>query len=105
MAGQFSDVFLTHSPAKTGPWSVEGGPVGWMESLGRRMTGALESSLSLATIRPPAFALATGGPGGRGGGITVNVYAGVGDPVAIGRQVSEALRAYNRASGTEASGP
>jgi hypothetical protein len=34
-----------------------------------------------------------------GGGITVNVYAGVGDPVAIGREVVEAVRAYERANG------
>ena len=35
-----------------------------------------------------------------GGGITVNVTAGVGDPVAIGRSVVESLRAYERTSGT-----
>jgi hypothetical protein len=34
-----------------------------------------------------------------GGGITVNVYAGVGDPVAIGREVVQAVRAYERANG------
>jgi hypothetical protein len=43
-----------------------------------------------------------GGGAGAGRGIQVNVYAGVGDPVAIGRQVSESLQAYQRASGTEA---
>jgi hypothetical protein len=36
---------------------------------------------------------------GGSSGITVNVYAGVGDPVAIGRQVVEAVRAYERANG------
>jgi hypothetical protein len=36
--------------------------------------------------------------------IVVNVYAGVGDAVAIGREVSEALRAYQRASGNESTG-
>lgn len=35
-----------------------------------------------------------------GGGITVNVTAGVGDPVAIGRTVVESLKAYERTSGT-----
>lgn len=34
-----------------------------------------------------------------GGGLTVNVYAGVGDPVAIGRDVVAAVRAYERANG------
>jgi phage-related protein len=35
-----------------------------------------------------------------GGGVTVNIYTGVGDPVAIGREVRLALDAYERASGT-----
>lgn len=39
-----------------------------------------------------------GGPGG--GNVVVNVTTGVGDPVAIGRQVVESLRAYERTSGT-----
>ena len=34
-----------------------------------------------------------------GSGVTVNVYAGVGDPVAIGREVVEAVRAFERANG------
>lgn len=34
-----------------------------------------------------------------GGGVTVNVYAGVGDPVAIGREVVATIRAYERANG------
>ncbi len=42
-----------------------------------------------------------GGSGGtRGGGVIVNVTAGVGDPVSIGRTVVEALKAYERTSGT-----
>ena len=41
----------------------------------------------------------TGG-GGAGGGVVVNVTTGVGDPVAIGRQVVEVLTAYERTSGT-----
>jgi len=39
-------------------------------------------------------------PGGGSGGITVNVTAGVGDPVAIGRSVVESLKAYERTNGT-----
>ena len=38
--------------------------------------------------------------GGTGGGVVVNVTTGVGDPVAIGRGVVEALKAYERTSGT-----
>jgi hypothetical protein len=33
------------------------------------------------------------------GGVTVNVYAGVGDPVEIGREVVDAIHAYERANG------
>lgn len=42
----------------------------------------------------------TGGGGTGGGAITVNVTAGVGDPVAIGRTVVETLKAYERTNGT-----
>ena len=38
--------------------------------------------------------------GGGGGGVVVNVTTGVGDPVAIGRQVVESLKAYERTTGT-----
>ena len=38
--------------------------------------------------------------GGGGGGVVVNVTTGVGDPVAIGRQVVEVLTAYERTTGT-----
>jgi hypothetical protein len=41
----------------------------------------------------------TGGGGG-GGGVVVNITTGVGDPVAIGRATVEALRAYERTTGT-----
>jgi hypothetical protein len=37
---------------------------------------------------------------GGGAGVIVNVTAGVGDPVAIGRSVVEVLKAYERTSGT-----
>ena len=37
---------------------------------------------------------------GGGAGVIVNVSAGVGDPVAIGRSVVEVLKAYERTSGT-----
>jgi hypothetical protein len=35
-----------------------------------------------------------------GGMVTINVTAGVGDPAAIGRTVVEAIRQYERTSGT-----
>lgn len=41
-----------------------------------------------------------GGTTSGGGGVIVNVTAGVGDPVAIGRSVVEVLKAYERTSGT-----
>lgn len=37
--------------------------------------------------------------GGIGRGVTVNVYTGVGDPVEIGREVVDAIRAFERANG------
>jgi hypothetical protein len=42
----------------------------------------------------------SGGGTSSGGGVIVNVTAGVGDPVAIGRSVVEVLKAYERTSGT-----
>lgn len=36
---------------------------------------------------------------GRTGSVTVNVYAGVGDPVEIGREVVDAIHAFERANG------
>jgi hypothetical protein len=101
------------SPPREGPlhhiddwgYSVAGAWVGGAvdamtdgrDELGRAANGMFPTdSLGRASLELGA----TGGPGGRG--ITVNVYAGVGDPVAIGRQVSESLQAYQRASGTEA---
>jgi hypothetical protein len=102
------------SPPKEGPlshiddwgYSVAGAWVGGAvdamtagrDDLGRAANGLFPTdSLGRASLELGASG---GGPGGRG--ITVNVYAGVGDPVAIGRQVSETLQAYQRASGTEA---
>lgn len=40
------------------------------------------------------------GPAAGGGGVVVNVTAGVGDPVAIGRGVVDAIKAYERTTGT-----
>ena len=37
--------------------------------------------------------------GGMGGGVNITIQTGVGDPVAIGKAVSDALNAYNRRTG------
>jgi hypothetical protein len=42
------------------------------------------------------------GMGGMGGGINITVQTGVGDPVAIGKAVSDVLNAYNRRTGNAA---
>ena len=72
----------------------------YVEPFTKRLRASLVQNLG------PDVARLTGAPSSRltggGGGITVNVYAGVGDPVAIGREVRAALTAYERASGTEA---
>lgn len=58
------------------------------------VTGPTLAMLS-ANSRPEAIVPLDRMPGG----VTVNVYAGVGDPVAIGRAVVEAVHAYERANG------
>lgn len=102
-ARAIQDRLKLSSPAKEGPWSEDGGPIAWMERNGRRMREALGHGLAGPYDVPRLSGLSLAGAGAAlgGGGITVNVYAGVGDPVEIGRQVREALRAYERASGTE----
>jgi hypothetical protein len=68
------------------------------------MIGALNDGLSSPIAVPGIGAPGLGfaGAGGAGGSaITVNVYTGIGDPVRIGREVHEALRAYERASGPQ----
>ena len=40
-----------------------------------------------------------GGPSGGGGGVTININTGVGDPQAIARAVANALEDYNRLIG------
>src|SRR5262249_4043149 len=37
--------------------------------------------------------------GGGAGGVVVNVHAGIGDPIAIGREIDRVLRAYHWRSG------
>lgn len=122
IAQSIQDSLKLGSPAKAGPWSKEGGPIAWaekdaaliVEGLTRGFTRAIALAPDvLDKLSPnlgPDVARFSGTPsaraGRRGDGgwapLTVNVYAGVGDPVEIGRQVSDALRAYQRASGTEA---
>jgi len=61
--------------------------------------------------RPTLALIAEAGPeavvplskmGGMGGGINITVQTGVGDPVAIGKAVSDVLNAYNRRTGNAA---
>ena len=54
MAQTAETLLKTHSPAKAGPWSKDGGPEGWFRSMGRRMRTALQEELSRA-ISPPGF--------------------------------------------------
>jgi hypothetical protein len=51
---------------------------------------------------PEAIVPLTGRSGMGWGGITINVYAGVGNPVEIGRQVDRVLRAYRGRAGIAA---
>lgn len=109
VAGRVKDILKLGSPAKEGPWAQEGGPIAWMERNGRMMVDGLARGLaSGGAINVPQFGAGIGGLRVNASGsralapIVVNVYAGVGDPVEIGREVSNALRAYQRVSGTEA---
>jgi hypothetical protein len=102
------------SPPKEGPlrniddWGYDvagawvGGAVDAMTD-GRDQLGRSANGLFPSSGRAGSSLGYSGGAGGGGvaAGATINVYTGVGDPVAIGRSVSEALAAYQRASGTE----
>ena len=61
--------------------------------------GALTGAVSAAQSQVDALSSASIAAPGVGGGITVNISAGVGDPVAIGKQVSAVLGAYDNRSG------
>lgn len=109
----FGNALKLGSPAKEGPWSREGGPIEWMRRNARMMLDAFESELggpvavpglrfagAIAGGSQPVLAAASGGSSAPAA-VTVNVYTGIGDPVRIGREVHEALRAYERASGPQ----
>jgi hypothetical protein len=102
------------SPPKVGPlrdidkWGENVGDA-WISPLVDRIAagrGAIGGALGkvLPQLRDTPAPPSAGGRAGSSSWaptqIIVNV--GIGDPVAIGRQVSEALRAYQRASGAEA---
>lgn len=91
------------SPPPEGPlhdlerWAVNDADV-FLEAWSRRMMrsrdlnlGALAEGLS---SRPPVDGSSAAGP-------TIYIQVGVGDPVAIGREVDQVLQAYYRSSGTE----
>ncbi len=64
----------------------------------RRSLGGFTTSLAgSATTLAPKTSFA--GMTGTAGGVVININTGVGDPVAIGREVSAALAAYERING------
>ena len=96
-----------HSPPVVGPLRDIRS---WGTSLADEYLGAAGDRLArgglldaLTPGRVPALVGSAGsiGPSAAAPAPIVNVYAGVGDPVAIGREVSIALAAYQRASGTQ----
>jgi hypothetical protein len=66
--------------------------------------GGIVTSPTLAMIgeRGPEAVIPLSKMGGMGGGFNVTVQTGVGDPVAIGKAVSDVLNAYNRRTGNAA---
>jgi hypothetical protein len=95
------DLLRGFSPPKAGPLKDIGT---WGENVGKAYSEGMTKGigdLSLALTPPALGMVGTLGAGvGASAPITINITAGIGDPVEIGRQVSEALRAYQRASGT-----
>jgi hypothetical protein len=63
--------------------------------LGGDAIGAIGGAIGLRSVEPGAGSAVAA----RGGSPVVNVYAGVGDPVAIGREVSRVLGAYTVRAG------
>lgn len=91
-----------HSPSRVfkqiGGFTVKGLEAGLsgpnkISSAMRNLTGQVEDGFD------PSLQLSAGTARGGLGGITVNVTAGVGDPVEIGRTVRGYLRDYERAGG------
>lgn len=98
------------SPPKVGPlreidrwgYNIGGAWIGGMVDGIAAGAGMLNGALGRVLTADGSAGAAGAFQLGQAAPVTVNVYAGVGDPVAIGREVSEALRAYQRASGSEA---
>lgn len=91
-----------HSPSRVfrdiGKFTVRGledglGGPNKIGSAMRKLTGQVENGFD------PTLALSTRAGRGHGAPVTINVNAGVGDPVEIGRQVSAYVRDYERAGG------
>jgi hypothetical protein len=112
LTGAVKDAILLHSPAKTGPWSEEGGPVAWMEKAGDQIVGGLEGRINAGVprvagavgrlagaVRMPGD-LAGGALAGAGGGgynltvgdINITVQGAGGEPGEIGDAVAERVR-------------
>lgn len=94
--GRAKDLLGISSPSKVfaeiGKFSMQGYADG-VDRYARTAAHAVEGALD-----PRGLSLEPVGAAG-GGGITVNVTAGVGDPVAIGREVSRVLDAFGKAGG------
>lgn len=92
-----------HSPAAKGPWSERGGPIAWMERNAHLMTAGLERGFGrdlLGNLGSDVAAPAVLSAGG-GNVYQITVQAGVGDPVAIGREAVAAIQAYERSGGRD----
>ncbi len=76
----------------------------WPNIFGMAEGGIVDRpTLAMIGERGPEAVVPLSGSGAGGwGGVTVNVYAGVGDPVEIGRQVERVLRAYRGRAGSAA---
>lgn len=94
------------SPPKVGPlrhiddwgWNVG---AAWAEGFAGGMgqvVPLMDTAARFGDVAPPGLGSSSGG-GLTGGGVQVVINTGVGDPVAIGREVVDAIQAYERSSG------
>lgn len=82
------------------PQAASGGPI---QKSGPYLVGERGPEIVIpgsGYVIPNRKLVQAGAPSGGGGAVTINVTAGVGDPAAIGRTVVEAIRSYERTSGT-----
>jgi len=72
-----------------------------IKDIPRLAEGGIVKSATLAVVGEagPEAVIPLSKMGGMGGGVNITIQTGVGDPVAIGKAVSDALNAYNRRTG------